>query len=414
MSASPDSNAIDEVSSDSFPLKRLTDSIFACPAVQSDADVAFDLKSELRRSLASPHFYPALSESVFPGDRIAISLQPGLPDAKLVLTILVEQLTDAGVDRKDIAVVVDRTLAAELGVSISEIDIATDSERNEPSLAHRIPLTGGEVAVHVHNPDNHSSLSYLLANQAGEPVHLNRLLVDADTLIPVGIANSASDGLPIDAIYPEFCSTSVRERFADDASSVAERRGEIREAVETLGAFYAIQLVAGPGGRVQGIFSGSREEVREMAQARNSDLWSINVGRDAEIVVATIESRTGTASWDDFVMAILNASQVSTLEAPIIVWCDLVAKPTAQIRAACMAQFEDHSTKKMTGKMRHFAAVMQDRRIYLYSGLKRGQTEALGIGHIETIDDILKIAEPFDRGLLLRDAQRCQIKGEAQ
>jgi len=413
LSARPDSSASDLVASDTSPFKRLTDSKFACPAVQADAEIAFDLKSELKQSLANPHFYPALSDSVFTGDRIAISLQPGLPAAKLVLTTLVEQLTDAGVDIDDIAVVVDRRLAVELGISKSEVETATDSERNEPSLAHRISLSEREVAVHVHNPDNHSSLSYLLANQAGEPVYLNRLLVDADTLIPVGIANSASDGLPLNAIYPEFSSTSVRERFADDDRSVAERRGEIREAVETLGAFFAIQLVAGPGGNVQAVFAGAREEVCEMAQACNDNLWTIDVGCDAEIVVATIESKTEAANWDDFVLAIINASQVSISAAPIIVWCDLLAKPSSQIRAACMAQFEDHSTKKMTARMKHFAAVMQDRRVYLRSGLKRGQTEGLGIGHIETMDDVLKIAEPYERGLLLRDAQRCQIKGEA-
>ena len=63
--------------------------------------------------------------------------------------------------------------------------------------------------------------------------------------------------------------------------------------------------------------------------------------------------------------------------------------------------------------MQHVAAIVNERPVFLKSNLKRNPVEELGLGFIETIDEINRIAQPHNQGLLIRDAHLCQINRDS-
>ena len=62
---------------------------------------------------------------------------------------------------------------------------------------------------------------------------------------------------------------------------------------------------------------------------------------------------------------------------------------------------EEHTT---------LAEILSERPVYLRSRLNRNAVEELGLGFVETSDEVLRIAEPHSDCLLIRDAHKCQIK----
>ena len=48
-------------------------------------------------------------------------------------------------------------------------------------------LAGREFPYQIHDGEDDKKVSYLVANEAGDPVYLNRLLVDADVVLPLDV-----------------------------------------------------------------------------------------------------------------------------------------------------------------------------------------------------------------------------------
>ena len=59
--------------------------------------------------------------------------------------------------------------------------------------------------------------------------------------------------------------------------------------------------------------------------------------------------------------------------------------------------------------MRTVAAIVNERPIFLRSNLSENAVEELGIGFVQSADQILRIAESHESGLLIRDAHKCQV-----
>ena len=59
-------------------------------------------------------------------------------------------------------------------------------------------------------------------------------------------------------------------------------------------------------------------------------------------------------------------------------------------------------------RLQALADVLGRRPVYLHSGLESGIVEELGLGYIATPDEVLRVARPFEQGLLIRDAHRCR------
>src|SRR5262249_38506282 len=117
----------------------------------------------IREALEDPRDYPPLRQVVVPGDRVVIAVDPTIPEAKLVLETVLDILTTSGVQAGDSTVLIP----------------SNGSGRWEAGSL-------GTTSLVVHAPDDRSQLAYLASTQQGRRIYLNRLLTDADVVLPVG------------------------------------------------------------------------------------------------------------------------------------------------------------------------------------------------------------------------------------
>lgn len=365
-----------------------------------------DLKSILETALAEPLFYPPLAQSVFPGDTVAIAIQNDLPNPRLVIEALLSQLNELAIEPSDIVIVVTPRTAESLGLPPTHSGKETDQRP-----PHAIVEFGfHSINIEVHEPDNATGLSYIVANEAGDPMYVNRTLVDADVVIPIGFPVAGAADRQTDCIYPDFSNESVQARFSDGKGSFLSRWNEIELANDTLGSFFSIQIVCGPGDVIEEVICGARNDAVARARAATNQRWSIEWAGDSDMTVATIESSATQQDWEDFSIALTTASHFG--EGPIVLWSEISATPDRKIRKALLSQFEEGISAKLTKLQRHVAAIVGERPVYVRSQLSRGQIEELGLGFVESAEEVLKIAADKAQIAVVRDAHRCQLNTE--
>jgi hypothetical protein len=384
---------------------------FAKPQLELESTPDIDLSQAMQESLADPLFYPPLNQSVFPGDTVAVALQDNLPKPKQIFEALLAQLENVNVEPSDITLVITPKMANKF--SISPESYQQDPSEEKPPAVFELSFGFHKINCQVHDVTNETGLSYLVANSDGEPVTINRLLVDADIVIPVGfpVAGDASDQK--DCIYPDFSSESGIARLRNGSLSFLDRWQEIELANDTLGSFFCLQVVCGPGESIRNVFAGARKDATDQARAATNEVWRFDWEQEVEMVVATVESNGPEQSWQDILNAVIAASRVST-GGPIVVWSELESKPEKEIRKACLTQFDGDNNPKLDKKIRHFVDILSGRPVFLKSNLTRNSIEELGIGFVDNVDQVLKISESHSSGLLIRDAHKCQIRVGAE
>ena len=241
-------------------------------------------------------------------------------------------------------------------------------------------------------------------------MYVNRTLVDADVVIPIGIPCPGEANQQSDCIYPDFSTTSTLHRFAQGKGSFISRWTEIELANESLGAFFAVQVVCGPGDTIRQVFSGAKKDALESARTATNNLWSLPWPNPSNLCVATIEAKPLDQSWDDFAQALIAASEVTQTESPIIIWSEISIAPDRNTRKACMSQFEDNISSKLTKTLQRVVGIIKDRPVFLRSALPEQTVEELGLGHLKSADEILRMAESSEDCLVIRDAHKTQIK----
>ena len=386
---------------------------FAMPQLDAEAAGSVDLGESLAQAAKSPIMYPPLADSVFAGDSVAIVVQDDLPEARRIVEVMIAYLAELNVAANDVTIVMGKRMADALEVDPAVYRMPEETKDEQPPVQFPLEFGFNQINCQVHDAENDAGLAYLNANDDGDPVYVNRLLVDADVVIPIGFVEPGDDSRQTDCVYPNFSGSGAQERFSKtDVSSLA-CRSEIALANDMLGSFFVIQLVTGPGGGVAGLFCGERLRTTKAARERANQLWKFGCSEDAGVVVATIESDAKQQTWSDVTEAILTASQVIKGEGPIIVVSELSAKPSRKIRQALQAQFDDGPEKKSSVKLRSLAGVVAERSVFLKSNLTPAEVEDLGLGHLDSVDQINRVAETFESGVLIRDAHKCQLSVES-
>lgn len=394
---------------------RLPDEKFAKPQLDVDQQPSIDVAAVFSAALADPLLYPPLAQSVFPGDDVAIVLQSDLPQSIVALECLLDELYRLSIEPADIVVVITGKTAAQLGIDSKTIESEKEhiAEGTQPGT---FPFDFGKETINfqVHDTENEAGHSYLAANADALPVHVNRLLVDADVVLPIGWPAAGTAEQQTDCIYPDFSNQTTLSRFRKREKAFLSRWNEIELANDTLGAFFTIQLVCGPGDSIHYVVAGSRSEAVKLAREKTNQLWAFQWDQgDVGMTVATIESDADDQNWDDFANALVTASRVTDSDGPIVIWSDISVPASRQIRAALMSQFEDEISTKLTKTMQHVAAIVNERPVFLRCGLTQNGVEELGLGFIQSSEEVARISESRDSGLLIRDAHKCQIRASA-
>ena len=347
----------------------------------------------------APVDFPPLKEIVFEGDKIAFVLLNGLENPGL----LVHSILNA-IDQLDVRV--EATVVAGAGAAVNLETLRDQRSQRHPDSTFRF---------HLHDSTDQHSVAYMAASASGHPIYINRELFDADVVIPVASSSVSREFSDSPSVYPEFSSSETISRFREQKDSPTHLRDEVALADLNIGADLSILSVDGPGGAIKNILFGRKEVVAEQAAAQSDECWQVERQPEGKVVVATIESNPAAQTWVQFFQALVAAHAATNNVKQIVVCCDIAEEPAGEHRAVLELPFETDATRSPTA---HFTSdllnsaggILQETEVYLKSHLSQSVVEDLGLGFVESDEEIQRIVDRAESGILLRDAHLCRIR----
>lgn len=378
--------------------KELFDILPALSYDSGQRDQGNAIESLIQKALDAPLNYPPLSESIFPGDRVAILIQNALPAARETLESLIRVLEKLRIETADILVVVPSTMKRPF--ELVENSKADPETKMPATWKMKSDDRVTPLRFEVHVTDDEQAVSYLAANEQGDPIYVNRSLCDSDVILPLSCLTPSRK--QSDCLYPEFSTDEIRERYRKKEDSGSQRIAEAELANDSLGLFFSIELICSPGELIEDVVCGARVKTREIASERLAPLWELEQNDDCGVVVTTIETSAEHATWSNVVRAVTAAANI-VVDGPIIVWSELSKKPNAKVKKACSAQFDGNVPDSLPKKLQYFASVLCERPVYLKSKLSQNVVEGLGLGFVESAESVERIVRPHGAPLLIRD-----------
>jgi lactate racemase len=245
-------------------------------AWQGPAGVAAsEVDGLIRDALEHPRGFPPLRAAVVPGDRVVLAYDPEIPEGRAVLEAICRILRDSGVQEGDITVLVPPGQVGEM---------------------QGRDLPGGAVLA-VHDPEDRTQLAYLSTTATERRVYLNRLLTDADLVIPVGrLGFDPVLGYrgPWSVLFPGASDPetmrSLREKASDEPPDREHPRPSLVESTEVswlLGSQFQVGVVAGATGLVR-VVAGLEKEVVSGGTLEVDRAWSFLAPARAELVIVGV------------------------------------------------------------------------------------------------------------------------------
>ena len=353
-------------------------------------------------AVADPLDFPALSESIFPGDRITLALDGGVACSDRVVAGVIHCLLEARVAPGDITV-----------LRVEETGPSSDAALREclPESVRE------EIAIVTHDPRDEDSLHYLATSQAGEPIYFHSALCDADVVIPISALRfSDSPGYAgiNGGLFPAFADESSQKRFRQ-ASNPSERqqalREEANEAAWLLGSQFTVQVIPGAGDSILEVLAGEAQAVLARGEELCEAYWGFQVPERASLVVATIEGGPEQQTWDNLARAIYSASRAVADDGAIVLCTDLASRPGPALQRLTglddvhrvMHEIERECEPDAIPAAQ-LCAIQERVRIYLLSNLDGSIVEDLGIAHVSCTDEVDRLMQRHESCILLANA----------
>ena len=343
-----------------------------------------------------------LARAIVPGDQIVLALQPYLPQTPEVIAGIMQYL-------------------AEQGVEASQVTIlhAADSSMSPADLLAELPSGGStQPRLLLHDPTDRSQLAYLAADDAGLPLYLNRVLCDADVVLPVGWQRvlPASHKPNINrAVFPLFSGSPPKPRTTTRGRK--RRRPAIEVAGEPeilwlLGVQFCMQVVPGPAGSIRQVVAGGPQAVFETSQQLCAKAWQFTLPRRASLVVATIEGDRTQQTWRNLGNALAAAASVVAEGGAIAICCELEAAPGAAVAQLALAEDREAARQRARKQRLSDAKVVSQllqaqnqARVYLLSRLDEELVEQLGMAYVAEAGEIARLAQRHASFIAISNAQ---------
>ncbi|HUY88857.1 MAG TPA: lactate racemase domain-containing protein [Pirellulales bacterium] len=369
-----------------------------------------DPAAELAAALAGPLGFPPLAKAIVPGDRIVVAWDSSAPQAGVLLAALVEYLIESGADAGNLTV---------LGTQ-------TDSDADSEDPRDCLPETWREqVALEIHDPAAKAQLGLLGSSHEGRPIYLNRTLLDADLVVPLGCLR-AGETLGYHGrhggLFPAFADQKTLERYRKPRSGAARHevdqrhRQEIDEIGWLLGTQFTVQVVPGAGDSLLAVLAGHPTEVFEQGQRLFEAAWSVRLARKASLVVAAVSGRAGLQTWENLARALASAGRAVAEGGAIALCTELEAAPGPAV--AGLGQTDDWPA--VLRRIRRdcpadalvaaeFIEICGRARVYLLSRLEETTVEELGLAPVASVSDLKRLAGRHESCIVLANAQYVRV-----
>jgi nickel-dependent lactate racemase len=340
-----------------------------------------------------------------PGDRVVLAIDHNVPQLPQVIAPLVETLLACKVDPEDVTLLWTKE-ASESG--------ALDPRSLLPARVREA------ITLSVHDPVNREQLGYLAATADGDPIYLNRCLIEADVVLPVAVAKS-SDRLTADKpsrhLYPTFSDADAGRRLASKAmrsgnGPAAGAEPVADEVAWLLGVLFAVEVVPGPGDSVLDVLAGELEAVARKSDRAWQSAWRFSVPRPADLVVVTLEGSKAHHTWERFAHALRVATAVAADDAAIVVCTELATLPGEALRRAdnvtdgeeLLEELQDSAEVDFEAAA-ELTAALERARVYLISRLEDEVVEELGMTPLAGTESIERLAQWAESCILISNAQ---------
>ncbi len=367
-----------------------------------DLDARPDIRAMTLGAIEAPSEFPPLARAVVPGDRVAIPLDPALPDLDGILGVIVEALRHAEVD----SITVISTAPAPIG------------------------LPEG-VEWLVHDPDDRAQLAYLATTAEENRVYLNRVLTDADIVIPIGtLGYDSTLGYrgPWSVIYPGMGDRETLARHRGLASEDAPDRDHpnksLRESSEVswlLGCQFQVGVIPGASGAAS-VVAGIESAVRSVGALAVDEAWSFGVPERADLVVAGIGAPGRPTSIDELAEGLATAARLVRRGGKIVALSRAEGEPGPALRripaladsGAPLGRLRGHESDPDYPAARRLASALAWADVYLHSALDPDLVDDLGMIAIDRPEEARKLAANAASCTLLSQADRTRalVDGE--
>ncbi|MEM8946383.1 MAG: lactate racemase domain-containing protein [Planctomycetota bacterium] len=371
-----------------------------------DAIPADQIPAVVQSQLADPLAFPPLAQCTIPGDTVVVAVEPGVPQPAQLVSGVIRALSVAGAEPTKVTVL-----------------LASNEPRPEAIESELAAFGDAPSAVCLHNPDDEKEMAFLGVSQAGSALRLNRLLCDADVVLPVGASNPIESGgdktTALPHLFPAF---SDSETIARLAVSSADRfpnfdgasTQEISDCYTQLGAQLIVRAVPSATGQVASVIAGEFRAATRAANDRHHDLWRCAAAGDAQLVIATITGED-QQSWDNLARAISAATAVLEPDGAIALCTELAEHPGSALQQLAgsddpmLVEREISRTPSFDcGPAMVICRALQQHTIYLRSNLKASLVESLGITPIESDQEVERLAQTHRPCIVLEDAHWLQ------
>lgn len=369
-------------------------------------------------AVSDPLEFPRLQDATVPGDKIVLAVDRSVPQMPSVVAGVVATLVEGGADPTDIEIVLATTA-----------QVAGADEFNEDPLT-ALPIEFRDsIKVNRHDPIDREALAYLAASKEGSPIYFNRILGDADVVLPISTLrlDQALGYTGIHSgLYPAFSDEATQKRYrapsSSDWSALRRRRcDEAEEAAWALGIQFTIQVAPGSGNSLLHVIAGDSRAVARRGQELCVAAWFHESPERADLVVASIEGGPDQQTWENFGRALFAASQAVNDGGAIVICSSLKSRPGAALqRLTSMRDYDallhelkrDRSADAVPAAL--LAETLERVKVFLMSELDEELVESMGIGHVGDNGQLERLVQQFKSCILLGNAQHALVTAVAE
>ena len=366
-----------------------------------------DISTKVEKAFDHPIDFPPLSQAIVADDRVALAIEPGLPQMMTIVDGVVQYLLKNAVRPDSITI-----LLAQEHESLAEPLSTKLKER-----------AGASIDVRYHHGQDPESMGYLAAAHGAEPIYIDRALLEADVVLPITCARDpkawAYAGLF--GIVPWFTDTKTQQRwrheYATEVRGDSEKRlRAAKEVAWLLGIQPVLAVVPGPKGNVDSLFFGNAETVERSIATAIAPRSITPTDELFDLVVCSIDGDHDQQTWDNVARILDMAEHFLRPTGTVVVATELREKPGPVFR--WLSSIEDpEKTERHVLNSDHpqsLAAIeifrsLSKRSVYLMSQLAREKLEEFGIGSIADIPELEHLIASHPTTLVINGAQHRRV-----
>ncbi len=317
-----------------------------CLVVSNPVGSEQSIEQLAQEAVAHPLGLPGLANCFTADDAVAIALGEGVVHPDEILPVLIDQLLLNGIKKENITLVVFGGKTQDDVISGEFNPFSSDS-----------PLR--KYNVHVHYTDQPQAYTIVSAMDSGEPLVFVRPIVEADVVIPVGVADPVASASPwssrlgvFSSVYPRFSMKEAHERFehpsafgldAPDQSqdvpdevrdNISNKRRTAQDEIDDLEEMARIQWE-------EGELTRSREERRTFNDRTDSE-DDISNREKSVMARKKLAEEAQQAGWELGVVLLMEIIPGAGDGVANIVFGtpDCVEKEVERIHSACVKEFD--------------------------------------------------------------------------